>query len=62
MSQPATAVPPERGPEKPLPLESQPEGTVPPGRLLLRIFWIAVQLIIAYWLGWQAQPFFYQRF
>jgi hypothetical protein len=35
---------------------------VPPGRLMLRVLWIAVQLIVAYWLSSQSQPFFYQRF
>lgn len=40
----------------------QPPETIPLPWLILRILWVAVELILAYWLVWQAQPFFYQRF
>jgi hypothetical protein len=35
---------------------------VPLPRLVLRLLWVAARLILAYWLAWQARPFFYQRF
>jgi hypothetical protein len=53
---------PDRRPAKPESSDLQSTETVPLGWLLLRVLWIAVELIVGYWLAWQAQPFFYQRF
>jgi hypothetical protein len=39
-----------------------PEKQLPLWLLLLRILWIAVQLILVFWLGKKGQMFFYQGF
>jgi hypothetical protein len=39
-----------------------PTERVPLPWLVVRVLWIAARLILAYWLAWQARPFFYQRF
>jgi len=64
MSKPAATL----HPDPPSPKAKAPTATlekaeqIPLPWFLLRIAWIAIRLILAYWLAWQAQPFFYQRF
>lgn len=38
------------------------ERPIPLKWLVLRVLWVTIELTLAYWLAWQAQPFFYQRF
>jgi hypothetical protein len=58
----ASARPAGRVLEKPGPSGPQQEETIPLLTLVMRVSWVVIQLILAYWLAWQAQPFFYQRF
>ncbi len=42
--------------------EPSPDERIPRWKLGLRLTWIAVQVLLAYCLGSQASPFFYQAF
>ncbi len=37
-------------------------GRVPLGRLIARVAWIAIQLVIVFYFGQQGATFFYQNF
>jgi hypothetical protein len=62
MSTPAVTLHPD--PQSPKPQTSTLDTVerIPLPWFVLRIIWIALRLILAYWLAWQARPFFYQRF
>jgi hypothetical protein len=40
----------------------RPVGGIPLWRFVLRVAWVAVQVILAVWLGQQGQLFFYEGF
>jgi hypothetical protein len=62
MSLSAVTLTPDPKSPKPQAATADLAERVPLPWLVLRVFWIAVRLMLAYWLAWQALPFFYQRF
>jgi hypothetical protein len=61
MSSPAVTAPEQRS-AKASTTEKQSQEVISLPWLVVRILWVAVELILAYWFALQAQPFFYQRF
>ncbi|HVU88625.1 MAG TPA: hypothetical protein VHD36_14995 [Pirellulales bacterium] len=42
--------------------QSAPDATMSNARFALRVLWVAVQLVLVYWLDQQRELFFYQGF